>query len=198
MYIPEHFSFNDQTEALELIKQYSFGILITHHQNEMSLSHLPFLVEEGETPALLGHFARANDHWSHADGQESTAIFQGPHCYISPSWYVGKHVPTWNYAAVHVHGKIDLLDDIETKHEIVLSLSDTHERNLEDPWIPDYEESMLNAIVGFRLTIEKIEAKQKLSQNKTLEDRQGAITALRLSATENEIEIARLMEKIIT
>ena len=90
-----------------------------------------------------------------------------------------------------------MIEDHGTIHDIVLELSDLHERNLDDPWIPDYEDAMLNAIVGFEMTIERTEFKYKLSQNKSAEDRRGAIDALRASGSEDEHAVADLMQQTI-
>ena len=196
MYIPEHFSGSSEQDALELVRQYSFGTITSSGPDGLNATHLPFLVDEHEgRPCLLGHFARANDHWSYIAQHDTTIVFFGPHCYISPTWYASPNVPTWNYAAVHVYGNVEILDDNDSKHRIVLELSDFNEQDLPDPWIPDYNESMLDAIVGFRFNISRIQAKQKLSQNKSVADRKGAIEALVNLGSDNETAIARLMKQ---
>ena len=196
MYIPEHFAGPSDKEALGFVSQYSFGTITSSGPNGLNATHLPFLVDAHDgKPCLLGHFARANDHWSYVSQHDTMIVFSGPHCYISPTWYASPNVPTWNYAAVHVYGNVEILDDNDSKHRIVLELTDFYERTLPDPWIPDYHESMLDAIVGFRFNITGIEAKQKLSQNKTVADRKGAIEALINSGSDNETAIAQLMEQ---
>ena len=198
MYIPQHFAQQDRGILAELIQANSFGTLVTQGEDGLVASHLPFLLEQEDTGLVLrGHFARANSHWTQVENCESLIIFQGPHCYISPNWYKSPNVPTWNYAAVHVYGSVELLTDKEDILDIVLELSDTHERDLPDPWIPDYDEALLNAIIGFRFVISDIQGKYKLSQNKTVADRKGAIEALQLSGTENEMAIAGLMEQTL-
>ncbi len=203
MYIPQHFAQQDRGILAELIQANSFGTLVTPGEDKLLASHLPFLLELEDTGqeesglVLRGHFARANSHWTQVENCESLIIFQGPHCYISPNWYKSPNVPTWNYAAVHVHGSVELLTEKEDILDIVLELSDTHERQLADPWIPDYDEALLNAIVGFRFVISDIQGKYKLSQNKTVADREGAIEALRNSGSENEMAIAGLMEQTL-
>lgn len=195
MYVPSHFSFADSADLLTLIRQYNFGLLTTPQHEAIDATHLPVLVSEfQEKPCLLGHFAKANAHWRSAENRQSLFVFQGPHCYISPNWYVNPNVPTWNYVAVHVYGTVELLNDAEATHQIVLDLSDQHEMNLADPWVPDYDESMLNAIISFRFHIDKIDAKQKLSQNKSPQDRVSAIAELKRQGSENEVAVAELME----
>ena len=106
------------------------------------------------------------------------------------------NVPTWNYLAVHLYGKAKLIDDKKQVHQIVLDLSDINEKHREDPWIPDYDEHMLEAIVGFEIKVKKVEAKTKLSQNKTDGDRKGMIKALSASSYENDLAIAHLMKSL--
>ncbi len=196
MYIPQHFAGPSEKEALELIRQTSFGTITSAGPDGLNATHLPFLVDEYEGEScLMGHFARANDHWSYISRHDAMIVFAGPDCYISPTWYVSPNVPTWNYVAVHVYGNVQILDDNDSKHRIVLELSDVQERKLPNPWIPDYDESMLNAIVGFRFHISRIQVKQKLSQNKSAADRNSAVDALLSSGSENQIAIAKLMKQ---
>ena len=198
MYIPKHFNAASDHLPEDFINRHSFGTLLTPEVPDIQVTHLPFLVEKSSDSLVLrGHFARANPHAELATRVGSVAIFHGPHCYISPNWYASRQVPTWNYAVLHCHGHIKLVEDHAAIHDIVLELSDLHERNLEDPWIPDYDDSMLNAIIGFKMTVQRTEFKYKLSQNKSVEDRRGAINALRASGTEDELAVANLMELTI-
>ena len=108
-----------------------------------------------------------------------TAVFTGPHAYVSPNWYVTQGlVPTWNYAAVHVTGPVSVVEDTHDLAQLVDELADIFERDREDPWIPDYPQAMLDAIVGFRLNVTSIEVKFKLSQNRSAEDRARVTQAL--------------------
>ena len=198
MYAPRAFRETSRERLYGLIEAHNFGLLITGGSSQPQVTHLPFLLRRN--PArLLAHFARANLHWRDiSPGDRVLCTFQGPHAYISPGWYERQDtVLTWNYAAVHVYGRIELLTGKEDIQDIVLELSDTHERQLADPWIPDYYEALLNAIIGFRFLISDIQGKYKLSQNKTAADREGAIEALRESGSENEIAIAALMEQTL-
>ena len=115
LYTPTHFTMADRAAIARLIHDHSFATLVTPAAEGPFISHLPLLLVAGSEPhgTLLGHMARANPHWQHAAGICSVAVFQGPHAYVSPSWYAepAKAVPTWNYAAVHAHGVLDIIDD---------------------------------------------------------------------------------------
>jgi len=196
MYIPDHFSWQDKEEIFLFIESYNFGQIVSYGPAGLNATHLPFLIEkQGEEITLYGHFARTNDHWQKINDQQAMAIFQGPHAYVSPVWYETSGVPTWNYLAVHVYGEIELVEKNEALHDIVLGLSDKHEKHRQEPWIPDYGNNMLNAIVGFKMTATEIQAKQKLSQNKSDNDRSGIIRGLIEGGSENEMIIANWMSK---
>src|SRR5262245_15391422 len=114
MYIPSHFDQRDLITLHQTIEQYSFATLVSTAAGDLTASHLPLLLQRAASPhgTLLGHMARANTQWREAAGQEVLAIFSGPHAYISPSWYEASQVvPTWNYIAVHVYGRLELIDD---------------------------------------------------------------------------------------
>lgn len=139
---------------------------------------------------LLGHIAIANDQWKTAmPGAEALAIVRGPQAYISPAWYEskarhGRVVPTWNYEAVHLTGTVAFHQDAEWLRALVTRLTVLHESGREHPWAvtdapPDYINGQLRAIVGVELTISSVEAKQKLSQNRSELDREGVVAALR-------------------
>jgi len=169
-----------------LIRDYAFATLITPGGAESFISHLP--LEFRDTPGphgtLLGHMARANPHWQHFGDGGSIAIFQGPHAYVSPSWYAepAAAVPTWNYAVAHVHGAAELMTEAETR-ALLDELVGRYEAGRAKPWRLQLEgrslEAMLRAIVGFRLTVDRIDAKFKLSQNRSADDRERVIAALR-------------------
>jgi transcriptional regulator len=150
---------------------------------------------------LRGHFARANPAWKNlSPGTDALAIFLGPHAYVSPNWYpskaeTGKAVPTWNYITVHARGRIALHDDAQWLRAHVGRLSETHEAGRPAPWKvedapKDYIDGLLRAIVGFELSISRLEGKWKLSQNRTAADIAGVRDAL---ARESCDDIARLM-----
>jgi transcriptional regulator len=198
MYIPDHFR-EDRPEVLrEAMRQIAFATLVTADAaGSLDANHLPMLLE-GDV--LKGHVARANPVWKSSEGA-ALAIFLGPHAYVSPNWYpskaeTGKAVPTWNYITVHARGPLRWIEDTEKLRAHVARLSDTHEADRENPWTvgdasPGYINAMLRGIVGFELTIEKLEGKYKLSQNRPA-DRAAVREAL---IAEGQADLARLMEE---
>jgi len=179
MYIPEHFAIKDHDVLLEISRENNFGTLVSVIENQPFASHLPFQIDNsGDQLWLYGHVAKANPHWKHFDDQMGLAIFEGPHGYISPTWYEEQGVPTWNYCVVHMRGKLEALTSREPTRDIVEGLSDFHEASNPDPWIPDYPDSMLDAIVGFRMQVTELHGKFKLSQNRSKADRKGVVREL--------------------
>jgi transcriptional regulator len=185
LYLPKHFASDDAGAMARLIREHPFATLVTPAEPEPAISHVP-LVQEGERPGhatLVGHFARANPHVALAASRPSIAIFHGPHAYVSASFYAepAAAVPTWNYAVVHAHGTLELVDERET-HAIVERLVERFESARAAPWrigLAGRElGAMLGAIVGFRMRITRLDAKFKLSQNRSVEDRRRVIGAL--------------------
>jgi transcriptional regulator len=121
-------------------------------------------------------------------------VFQGPHAYISPSWYLSPGVPTWNYAVAHVYGNARALEDPSAVKAIVERLTGKHERDNQPPWVPSYDPRMLNAIVGIEVTIKEVQGKFKLSQNRSAADRAAVIAKLEASGSEDNLALARLMQ----
>jgi transcriptional regulator len=153
---------------------------------------------------LLGHIAIANDQWKTAQtGAQALAIVHGPQAYISPSWYEskarhGRVVPTWNYEAVHLTGTIEFHQDAEWLRAFVTRLTELHEGGRAHPWAvtdapPEYIDGQLRAIVGVELTITAIEAKQKLSQNRSALDRAGVVAGLQGEPGPDPAAIAAVM-----
>ncbi|MED1381869.1 transcriptional regulator [Bacillus mycoides] len=199
MYIPKHFTIKDEETKYEMIEQNSFATLFSQHNGAPYATHLPLLLNR-ETLTLSGHFARPNEQWKDSGNQQVLAIFQGPHSYISPSWYeTNKAVPTWNYVAVHVYGELEIVED---EQELIDSLQDlvhkyenpksTYSLNNVDP---NYMEGLSRGIVGFRIKINKIEGKAKLSQNHSVERRELVIEELEKVGSEGSRGIAGLMKK---
>lgn len=193
MYTPPAFRQNDLVLLHQQINACPLATLVTQGANGLQASHLPLLLaaDEGEFGTLYGHFARANPHWRELLQGETLAIFQGPQAYISPAWYPskaehGKAVPTWNYIAVHARGQAQLIEDSEGLLQLVSRLSAQHEAGREQPWAvseapTDYIDTMLRAIVGFALPIQRLEGQWKLSQNRTAADRDGVHKGLSAS-----------------
>jgi len=190
MYVPDHFAMTDATEVRTLIAANPLAVLVTGADG-LEATHLPMLLDaaRGTHGVLQGHLARANSHWKRmAPGVDALAIFTGPDAYITPNWYptkaeTGKVVPTWNYSAVHVTGRLSIHDDIGWLADFLRKLTDTHEAELDAPWSVDdapdgYVAAMARGVVGLELEITRIEGKAKLSQNRPEPDREGVVRGL--------------------
>jgi transcriptional regulator len=191
MYIPKHFE-ETRIETLHaLMKAHPFGTLVTTESAELVVNHLPLLIyhDDGEFGTLRGHVARANPLRQLFDGMtNAVAVFQGPHAYISPSWYPSKHadgkqVPTWNYAVVHAHGRPRIIEDANWLYAHLNDMTDEHEANQALPWKvsdapQEFTDKLLGAIVGFEMPIRRIEGKWKVSQNRAKSDRLGVAAGL--------------------
>lgn len=201
MYTPSAFVVDDLPTLHAFIRQYSFATVVSTGSDRPEASHLPLLLdsESGDFGQLIGHMAKANDQWNSAADQEVLAIFHGPHAYITPSWYSEVNaVPTWNYAAVHVYGVLKIETDPDNLKQIVEQYVDTYESPMVAPWDldsadGDFVEKLMAAIVGFRIDIERIEGKWKLSQNHSEERRQRVIKGLQARQQSGDAEVAELM-----
>jgi transcriptional regulator len=186
LYQPPVFAPADRAAVARLMHDHPFATLVTPASPEPVITHLPLLLQPSSEPhgTLIGHFARGNPHWREAKGAESIAVFHGPHAYVSPSWYAdpASMVPTWNYATVHAHGPIEIVDDDAESRRVLDALVNRFESGREEPWALAMPESKLvplvGAIVAFRLRIRRLDAKFKLSQNRSREDRGRVIRAL--------------------
>jgi transcriptional regulator len=200
MYTPSYFN-EARIEALHgLIHDFPFATVVLHTDAGLVANHLPFeLVGDN---LLHGHVARGNE-LRQADGAEVLLIFRGPDGYISPNWYPSKHetgreVPTWNYAVVHVHGRLRVVEDAVWLRKLLETLTDRHEAGLPAPWKvsdapEDHIEKSLRGIVGLEIAIDRIEGKFKLSQNHPEANRLGVIDGLRLRDADGDAELAALM-----
>lgn len=188
MYIPPHFEEADPEHIAALIAAAPLATIVAHTADGLVANHIPLIAAPG---ALIGHVARANDmHRLLAEGQEVLAIFRGVEGYVSPNYYPSKpehhrHVPTWNYEVAHLHGTIAFQHDDKAKRAAVGLLTRAQERRLngDAAWRmadapADYMAQMLDGIVAFRITVTRVLAKAKLSQNRDARDRQGAIDGL--------------------
>lgn len=206
MYTPTFNQVADRAILLEAMRAYSFAILFgpALNRNEMPIpvaTHLPLLVKDaGEHGALMGHFARANSHWSALAGRETLVVFPGPHSYVSPSLYTEPlSVPTWNYIAIHAYGTLELIEEDEGKNRLVEELIQAHDRAYLDRWraMPDsFRRTMLKGIMGFRIPIARIEGKFKISQNRAPQERRNVQTA-QAAGGDDERELARWMERLM-
>lgn len=207
MYLPAHFEQNDPDALHQLIAAHPLATLIGSRGESLCVEHLPLRWHCGNpqlSAGLIGHVARANEVWrALPDGSRVTAIFHGPQAYVSPSWYPskrehGKVVPTWNYAVVHVEGRVHWTSDAASMHAILEALTDTHESPRERPWSvddapADYTAAMMRAIVGLRIDVESMRGKFKLSQNRNSTDRDGVIAGLSNEQADNAVSLAQMM-----
>ena len=208
MYVPRAFAVDDVPILHQQMLATPLPVLVTHASQGLIASHVPLLLNPDEGPygTLYGHLARANPHCKAlAEGVENLVIFAGEQAYISPSFYPskaehGKAVPTWNYLAVHAYGTAEVFDDAERLLALVSRLSDKYEADRSAPWSvsdapADYIESMLKAIVGFRLPITRLDGKRKLSQNRDAADQAGVRKGLLANSNPQDHALAHLMAK---
>jgi len=186
LYTPPLFDARDRAAISRLMHDHPFATLVTPAPDEPRVSHVPLLLVSNCEPhgTLIGHFARANPHWEVARNARSIAIFHGPHAYVSPAWYAepAKAVPTWNYATVHAHGVMEIIEDPVETRGVLDALVQRFEGPRERPWqfaMPARErDALVRGIVAFRLRIKRLDAKFKLSQNRNAADRERVTTAL--------------------
>lgn len=190
MFQPSYFKQTDIKQMLAFVREYPMASIVTMSSNGLVGNHIPMLVIERDGQYLLqGHVARANSTWQDMDESvDALALFHGPNAYVSPSWYPSKKddpktVPTWNYVAVHVTGKIKFFDDKIWLKKHLENLSDTHERRVNESWqlsdAPvDYIDKMLKAIVGVEISINDIKGNTKMSQNHSQQNRDGVFKGL--------------------
>ena len=165
MYLPKHFEITNSDEIFAFVEANAFGQLISQVEHRLFSSHVPFLLSNERT-VLFAHLAKANPQLAEIEQQEVLITFDGPHDYISPSWYTGPGVPTWNYQAVHIYGRCKVLNDAEKLKDIVECLTKKYESGFDAPWRPAYKEAMLGAIAGLEIQITEVQCKYKLSQNR--------------------------------
>lgn len=202
MYTPKHYEIAELSECHALVEANPFGVLVSNGADDGAplASHLPFhlIRDVGTKGELQLHLARANPHASCLDGQRVRCIFSGAHAYVSPTWYgEGPAVPTWNYVAVHCIGVAVRTDDPEEMSGQMDALGRAYEGN--EAWrygdLPDdYRRGMLKGITGFRIRIEQLIGKAKLSQNKSDSDIASTVSGLRGTGKGMDSEVAELME----
>jgi transcriptional regulator len=198
MYIPSFNKFEDQQEAIGFMQRYSFATIVSVKDGVPVATHLPFIINRTDNKIILkSHFAKANPQAVDAINTNVLVIFTEPHAYISPKHYEKEEsVPTWNYLAVHAYGKCVLIDGEEKKAELLKATILNYEADYLKQWdhLPDaFKRNMMKGIVAFEMVVEDLQAKSKLSQNKTENERQNIINELKDSANSNEKEIADYM-----
>ena len=208
MYTPPANAVDDQSIVLALVRTAGFGHLVNQSEEELQATALPFLVDDTLT-TLRAHVARANPHWRSLDGARALMIVPVTDAYVSPGWYPSKAdeprvVPTWNYEVVHVHGTVRAHHDPDAIQSIVRDLTDLHEgqRTRVDAsptrWSVNdapaaFIERQLRAIVGLEMSIDRVDAKRKLSQNRSDRDHAGVAAGLATSGLAGSPEVADAM-----
>jgi transcriptional regulator len=201
VYIPEHFRVRDHADAITFMHANPFAILVSSTDDGPFATHLPvFVSATGEQLVIRGHVAKANLHWRHLEQHASClTIFHGAHAYVSTSNYTTReNVPTWNYGAVHVYGNARVFASPEDLQGMLDQLIGTFEPAYAEQWASfsaPYRERMLSHIVGFEIAVTKIEAKFKLSQNRSKEEQTNVITSLEKAEDTAVSGVSRLMRE---
>jgi transcriptional regulator len=210
VYIPEHFRVRNHSDAIAFMQANPFAILISSTgisstnvsptEQGPFATHLPLSIHEtGDRLVLRGHVAKANPHWRYLEQSQPLAIFHGPHAFISTAHYTTREtVPTWNYGAVHVYGTARVFATEEELQPMLHELIATFQPEFAEQWASlseTYRSRMLSHIVGFEITATKVEAKFKLSQNRTREEQANVITALEKVEDTAVSGVSRLMRQ---
>ncbi len=200
MYTPKLYREEDRAKIVDFLRRNEFATLVTYDGEKPTASHLLMEVVEADGQLIVyGHMSKANPQWkSFETYSEVLVIFQGPHTYISPTWYNHVNVPTWNYQAVHVYGKPRIVDNHDDAYQILKRLIDRHEAasHYKLETLPqDFVEREIRGIAAFQIEVTRIEANYKLSQNRNDEDYRNIVA--KLDAREDELshEVAEAMKK---
>lgn len=200
MYIPKEFSQKDEKTIQFYLNKYPFGILVSCIDRIPFATHLPFAYTKTRQGLIINsHLARTNPHADHLNNVDALFIVQGPHTYISTGNYpTPTNVPTWNYIAVHLSGKVDVISSAKTILQNLDNLLAKHEKNALLQWRnadESYREGMLKRIVSFRLKVEKVECMEKLSQNRNKTEQERIMSGLAKSGDSGKMEIANYMAR---
>jgi transcriptional regulator len=201
MYIPELYKNENQGEINAFLQKNSFGILVNQTNQKLWATHIPLELDENENgkSILFGHISKENPQWESFESDANVlAIFSGPHTYISSSWYEKENVPTWNYIAVHVYGKIKIIEG-EAVVASLKKLTDKYEQNSENPVrVEELSAKTMRQVAGivaFEIEIESIEAVKKISQNRNKKDYHNIISELEKTEETSALEVANVMKK---
>jgi transcriptional regulator len=205
MYVPKHFAVNDADECLALMQAHPLATVVQHAEAGLQANHIPLLVERKNDAWLIrGHVARANAMWQAANS-DVLLVFQGADAYISPNWYASKAVdhkavPTWNYAAVHVSGRLVVHEDEAWLRTLLTDLTAEHEQQMPTPWglndAPEaYIVANLRALVGIEIEVKQVVGKWKVSQNHPQANRETVCQALRQAGGEQQVQMADWVEQ---
>lgn len=199
MYIPAHNRETDRAKIIAFMRAYPFVTLITARDGHIQATHLPTLIEEcGTDLVLVAHVAKGNSQWHDLPGQAALVIFQEPHAFISTQHYERPlSVPTWNYVAVHAYGEPRLLESVGERLNVVERMVAQFEGTLER-WInlpDDFKQAKANGIVAFEIPVARLEARFKLSQDRTRTEQENIIAALGASPNDLESTIGAIMQE---
>jgi transcriptional regulator len=197
MYSPPYNQIEKRAELMDFMRANSFALLVTGTGGTLHGSHLPVMVQERDAKLVLDmHMARNNPQWKEFFDDEVMVVFFGPHAYVSPRWYEDQErVPTWNYAAVHVYGVPNVVDDAKAKHASqrrLVAAMDPQWLPKFDALRPQYVKSMLEGIVNFEIAVTRIETRWKLSQNRGRREQELIASELEKSADSAERALAAL------
>jgi len=201
MYTPTHFAQTDTATLVAFMQRFSFATIVSQVDGRPFASHLPFVVDHTEAGevVLLAHFAKANPQWKTLADQTVLVIFTEPHAYISPSLYEKElNVPTWNYVAVHAYGQVTLVTDEAQTFELLEKQMQTFEKEYLIQWsqLPqEYKNAMVKGIVAFQMEITQLEGKEKLSQNKKVQEQERIMHHLMESPDEAARQIGERMQQ---
>ncbi len=202
-YRPPYFRVDDRATLLSLIASHPLAMLITAHDGDLSLTHLPFLARiEDDAVVLEGHIARANDQWKHDPSAALTAFRIAQH-YISPTWYPSKRtnprtVPTYDYVAIEARGPLRFIHDAEWLYAFTRRLTESQEPRVGGTWSvddapADYLEAQVKAIVGVEMRVETLIGTFKLNQNHPQENIESVIASLEALDTPDAVALAAFM-----
>ena len=208
MYVPQHFREERPDVLARAIRDIQFALFVTAVDGKYFASHLPTVLKQANGAFTLeAHVARANEHWKALSSRpNSLAVFQGPQTYVSPSWYEskrqhGKVVPTWNYVVVHAHGRLETVADRDWLLAHIGDLVAANESGRAQPWAlsdapADFIDAMSRGIVGLRMTVDRLEGKWKMSQNRSQADRAGTLAGLSASEKPQDRSVAAVMRAL--
>ena len=210
MYIRKEHRLDDREAIIALVRAYPLGAWVCQSERGLVANHIPFVFDASKGPhgALIGHVSRANDVWRDLESAPpSVVMFQGAQAYITPAWYPsknedGKVVPTWNYIAAHAHGAARAIHDPDWILRMLNQLTDSNEAGRTSPWQvgdapPSFIERLSRAIVGIEITVERLEGKQKASQDEAMQDRLGTVDGLQQLGTTGALSVAAFVKHAI-
>lgn len=197
MYIPKNMEMADDKLIFDFINEFGFGLLLSP---TLEATHLPLIYKASQDSKgyIYGHFAKANSQWKGLENQRVLVVFSGPHSYISPTWYSTQPaVPTWNYASVHCYGRVELLSDSDTAISMdeLVSKYEPELHNNSELMPLAFKQKLSQAIVGFRIVVDDIQAKDKLGQHRKQDDQIGVYRALSESQHSDSVALASYMLK---